>query len=693
MITVQKKNNKFNEVFDGNKIARAVSISASRVNKKFTQDSLDWIINYVIEQINKNTIVNSDNSVQNITTSVDDIHKYVISALKEVDYDVYEQYSKYVDYKQRFNNSFATIMSSSKKIVYSGDKENANKNSAINSTKKELLSGLVSKELMLEFELPQEVVKAHKNNDIYIHDLSDRFIGSINCIEENAWITFKDEKGVRQIQLKDLCEIFDFDTGLLKVNKKCYVLGRNGWTRLKGIMARYTDENDKLYTFKTRSGLTLKTTGKHKIPIIRNNKEFVVEAKDIIKGDSLINSDGVAINPFEESLNYINLLNLDDDNLDLRIVNIKKLKKYVEYKYDRSIQEILRSNNINHDRTLNSLTVKQLKSIMNDIEIPYDVFSVLRVKANGSKNDFPLILPITESLAKLYGYIYADGGVYVNEKQSTYHLTFTNTNEELIDDFINCFEDVFGIKLNKLFPTEKSTSPCIRVCSGSRILVKLFNDFAGGGKKDTGNISMPDFILNSNKRVKLAYLSACIDTDGCLSDTFIGYCTSSEKYADQLISLIQSLGYNPTKTIRSNKGEQYRFGYTIGTRKYDNYIIKINRKEEINKLYNELSCFKTNSYYERYDDFMSLEFIESKISSISIDDINTFKVFDLETESNWFIANGYVVHNCCLFDMANVLKGGFDLNGVKIKEPQSVKKAGDIICDIIMVASSQQYGK
>ena len=49
-------------------------------------------------------------------------------------------------------------------------------------------------------------------------------------------------------------------------------MGRNGWTLLERIMRRKTDEED-IYYLKTQKGIGLKVTGKHKIPIIRNNKE------------------------------------------------------------------------------------------------------------------------------------------------------------------------------------------------------------------------------------------------------------------------------------------------------------------------------------------------------------------------------------------------------------------------------------
>lgn len=48
--------------------------------------------------------------------------------------------------------------------------------------------------------------------------------------------------------------------------------------------------------------------------------------------------------------------------------------------------------------------------------------------------------------------------------------------------------------------------------------------------------------------------------------------------------------------------------------------------------------------------------------------------------------------NCCLFDMGNVLKGGFEMAGIQYKEPKSLLSALQVIGDITLVATAQQFG-
>ena len=48
--------------------------------------------------------------------------------------------------------------------------------------------------------------------------------------------------------------------------------------------------------------------------------------------------------------------------------------------------------------------------------------------------------------------------------------------------------------------------------------------------------------------------------------------------------------------------------------------------------------------------------------------------------------------NCCLFDVANVLRGGFEMGNIWYNEPKTLDVAFDVIGDIVLMAASQQYG-
>ena len=79
-----------------------------------------------------------------------------------------------------------------------------------------------------------------------------------------------------------------------------------------------------------------------------------------------------------------------------------------------------------------------------------------------------------------------------------------------------------------------------------------------------------------------------------------------------------------------------------------------------------------------------------------------YKKFFLTVDELQAIRDGYIyIHdmsarrdtmNCCLFDVAAVLKDGFEMGNIWYNEPKSLDVAFDVIGDIVMAAASQQYG-
>ena len=79
-----------------------------------------------------------------------------------------------------------------------------------------------------------------------------------------------------------------------------------------------------------------------------------------------------------------------------------------------------------------------------------------------------------------------------------------------------------------------------------------------------------------------------------------------------------------------------------------------------------------------------------------------YQKFFMTTEEIQACRDGYIyVHdmsarrdtmNCCLFDVQNVLSGGFEMGNVWYNEPKTLDVAFDVIGDIVLSAASQQYG-
>lgn len=81
---------------------------------------------------------------------------------------------------------------------------------------------------------------------------------------------------------------------------------------------------------------------------------------------------------------------------------------------------------------------------------------------------------------------------------------------------------------------------------------------------------------------------------------------------------------------------------------------------------------------------------------------NLYRKFFLNKDELQASNDGYIyIHdmkdrldgfNCCLFDMGNVVKSGFEMGNVWYNEPKTLDVAFDVISDVTMSAASQQYG-
>ena len=110
------------------------------------------------------------------------IHPEVIRVLDEMGFkDVAQAYQDYRDYKNTYAKSFERLRQDADAILLLGDKENANFDSSLVSTKGSLIKGSLTKELYKKFYLSKREKELTKRGDIYIHDMRDMILGCFNC--------------------------------------------------------------------------------------------------------------------------------------------------------------------------------------------------------------------------------------------------------------------------------------------------------------------------------------------------------------------------------------------------------------------------------------------------------------------------------------------------------------------------------
>lgn len=153
------------------KVLRAVDKSAYRVMVQFTEEDHARIAELVQEKL--------DELGKNEATIMD-MHNVVEYALERVNPAVAKSYRDYRNYKQDFVHMLDEVYKKSMAINYIGDKENANTDSALVSTKRSLTFNQLNKEMYQKFFLNQEEIQANREGYIYIHDMSARR-DTMNC--------------------------------------------------------------------------------------------------------------------------------------------------------------------------------------------------------------------------------------------------------------------------------------------------------------------------------------------------------------------------------------------------------------------------------------------------------------------------------------------------------------------------------
>ena len=159
------------EAFNIEKVVTAVNKSAFRVLIKFTDDEKQFICRFV-------TKAAEDMGKEDIPIA--EMHNLVEGALEKVNPKVAKSYRDYRNYKQDFVEMLDEVYKKSQSIMYIGDKENSNTDSALVSTKRSLIFNQLNKELYKKFFLTTEELQAIRDGYIYIHDMSARR-DTMNC--------------------------------------------------------------------------------------------------------------------------------------------------------------------------------------------------------------------------------------------------------------------------------------------------------------------------------------------------------------------------------------------------------------------------------------------------------------------------------------------------------------------------------
>lgn len=159
------------EPYDVQKVIKAVKKSAARMLVDFSDKELETLCDYV----NQRVLETGKKEIE-----IFKMHCIVENALENINPQVAKSYRNYRDYKIDFVKMLDKVYQESQRIMYIGDKENSNSDSALVSTKRSLIFNELNRELYKKFFLTVPELQAIRDGYIYIHDMNARR-DTMNC--------------------------------------------------------------------------------------------------------------------------------------------------------------------------------------------------------------------------------------------------------------------------------------------------------------------------------------------------------------------------------------------------------------------------------------------------------------------------------------------------------------------------------
>ena len=167
--------------WDFGKVIAAVTKSATRINVKLTENQFAKLEAEVVANLPNETPLR-----------VESIHGAVEAALRGHAPKVADSYANYRNYRKDVAEMWESIYRKTRETLFVGDRENANFNSALISTKGSLVRGYLTKELYKLFHLTKTEISTIEDGYLYIHDLRDLIFGGFNCCLFDMGAVLKD---------------------------------------------------------------------------------------------------------------------------------------------------------------------------------------------------------------------------------------------------------------------------------------------------------------------------------------------------------------------------------------------------------------------------------------------------------------------------------------------------------------------
>src|SRR5574344_2230734 len=167
-------------------------------------------------------------------------------------------------------------------------------------------------------------------------------------------------------------------------------------------------------------------------------------------------------------------------------------------------------------------------------------------------------------------------------------------------------------------------------------------------------------------------------------------------YSDNLFVLEDRKRTKITQVFRRTETGIYKVTVTNGLSlkmSADHTCVLVNKTEKLAKelvVGDELPICDTNEFTMNQQVKKDI-IMPGKIVSIVTEDYDGY-VYDFETESHLFMANGILTHNCCQIDFMKLLHGGFSTGHGHIREPNSIRSYAALACIALQSNQNDMFG-
>lgn len=277
------------------------------------------------------------------------------------------------------------------------------------------------------------------------------------------------------------------------------------------------------------------------------------------------------------------------------------------------------------------------------------------------------VFPEDLARARLAGWVVGDGAVGVYD--DVMRMEVITINEDEYQAVLQDIKDVFGENVSfwvTQFKAENATIDGKRIHLAGKKLYPFIEEY-GLRNKRSATANVPKRILYGAPQEKREFLKALFQADGCVRVRVdesrnagdICLTTISKELAFGVLQLLNSLGIyariSECKDAREDREDsnQIIVAYGSARQEYQEQIGFLSQEKQQKLLL-------LNKLVQRS---RSLPIIREE-TIVSIENIGVRDVYDIQTESEKFLANGIVVHNCFIQEVKDDLvnaSGIYDL--------------------------------